>query len=455
MATSYSPKIITDGLAFMYDTGSGKSYKGEPTINYIHGENAVAKDSYTTYSATSSGTYNAKHPNAIVAYNAAGTQLSGYYNGGVSDATNTYHAHWQYDPILKKPVVVMNDLISGQWKAKSFGTGLGSWNSQSKSHGDTYTISWLQWVDNLSKNAKAGLYTKNTSGGNGFHDGQANSASSYNTTLYTWQRVYQTYTTSTARDLSQTLASIYMYGHYNVRATVKVADVQFTWGSHPVQFSAEYERSATQGLLDLTDTATIDLSNTSFDSDAQMTFDGTDDYITLGSNSTLQAIGSNATIECWFKSSNTSSKFALMVGWGEGNSYYSSFGIGNWFSLWPDESIHVGVNSAAVVYAERDGSAKYHDGNWHHVVGLIGQNNHKIFVDGSEVSVSFAYGSDSVSTSNIFGFSSGTEVFIGARPYGSGSGHFQGDLPSVKIYNRLLTAAEVLQNYNATKGRFS
>ena len=56
----------------------------------------------------------------------------------------------------------MEDLVSGQWKAKSFGTGLGSWNSLGLTHGSKYTISWLQWVDNLSKNAKAGLYTKNT-----------------------------------------------------------------------------------------------------------------------------------------------------------------------------------------------------------------------------------------------------------------------------------------------------
>ena len=33
MATAYSPKIITDGLVFMYDTDDGKSYKGEPTEN--------------------------------------------------------------------------------------------------------------------------------------------------------------------------------------------------------------------------------------------------------------------------------------------------------------------------------------------------------------------------------------------------------------------------------------
>ena len=75
MATSYSPKIITDGLAFMYDTNDSKSYRGEPTINYIHGENAVPKDSYSTYSATSSDNYNEKLTNSIIAYNASRSLL--------------------------------------------------------------------------------------------------------------------------------------------------------------------------------------------------------------------------------------------------------------------------------------------------------------------------------------------------------------------------------------------
>ncbi len=33
MGLAHSPKIVTDGLAFIYDTGSGKSYKGEPAEN--------------------------------------------------------------------------------------------------------------------------------------------------------------------------------------------------------------------------------------------------------------------------------------------------------------------------------------------------------------------------------------------------------------------------------------
>ena len=440
MSAHASPNIITDGLAFMYDTGSGKSYRGEPTINYIHSQNAVAQDSYSTWSATAAGTYNAKHPNAIAAYNAAGTQISGYYNSGVGDATNTYHAHWQYDPILKKPVVVMNDLVSGQWKAKWMGTGLGSWNSQSKSHGDTYTISWLQWVDHLSKNAKAGLYTKNTSGGNGFHDGQANSASSYNTKLHTWQRVYQTYTTNSVRDLSQTLASIYMYGHYNVRATVKVADVQFTWGSHPVQFSAEYERSATQGLLDRTNNSTINLSNVSFDSDAQITLDGTDDYIDLGSDVSISPDNQGWTTEYWF---NTNSASTLQHFNSAENDEFNA----NWLAILSSKLAVWNRNPGYWKY----GSTQFSSNTWYQAVFICdaGGTNMRFYVNGE------AEGGNHVGNVWTASYSSLDVRYIGKYEYNGGhSRYFNGEINAVKIYDRALTSAEVLQNFNATKDRF-
>jgi len=442
MSAHASPNIITDGLAFMYDTGSGKSYRGEPTINYIHSQNAVAKDSYSTWSATAAGTYNAKHPNAIVAYNAAGSQISGYYNGGVSDATNTYHAHWQYDPILKKPVVVMNDFVSGQWKAKWMGTGMGSWASYGKGHGDTYTISWLQWVDNLSKHAKAGLYRRRASdNSNNFWDGQASSASSYNTKLRTWQRVYHTFTTSSVVDLNSTYLSIYMYGHYGPRATVKVADVQFTWGSHPAQFSAEYERTATQGLLDLTGNRTIDLSNVSFDSDAQITFDGADDFIALVDN---PQNGENSV--SW----EFITKFDLVHD-NETSTYRqlyiqeSSVWIGQYYD-------YIGIDIAKDNGSWFDGSGgmstsskigPVNSGQYYHVVFTWDGTNVKGYLNG-ELGFTTAI-------SGLTGIRNGQSP----RRIGRRSGNpLIGEMPVVKLYNQALTAAEVLQNYNATKSRF-
>ncbi len=450
MSAHANPNIVSNDLVFMYDTGNGKSFRGEPTINYIHHQNAVAKDSYSTYSATAAGSYNDNHPNAIIAYNAAGTQMSGYYNGGVGDATNTHHAHWQLDPILKKPVVVMND-VDAQWKAKWMYTSMGSWTSYGKGYGDTYTISWLQWVDNLSKNAKAGLYSKTTAQVNGFHDGQANSASAYNTKLRTWQRVYQTYTTSSVRDLDSTYLYIYMYGMYNVRATVKVADVQFTWGDHPTQFSEAYERTSTQGLLDLTRNSTIDLSNVTFDSNSQMSFDGTDDYSVIPYASTDLDGDAIFSVEAVIKRTGTMSNGGI---WGIGEGMQA--GINGYvfatspnkisIDLWGTATFHTGVDYPL---------NKYVHVTWVKTTTGFSTSTIVIYVNG------VAYtGSDltvmrgTSHTPNLNTSTTGNGIVIGRVGATTNSYYAQGEVPVFKIYDRALTQTEVAQNYNAFKDRF-
>ena len=445
------PNTVNDGLVFGYDTGHGvadyrtstRFFKGAPTINYIHSQNAVAQSSYTAYSATSSGNWNVNHPNAIRAYNAQGGDITSYINQGVGSWQNTHHAHWQYDPILKKPVVVMND-VDGQWKAKSFGTGLGSWTSQGKTHGSTYTISWLQWVDHLSKNAKAGLYTKNSSGGNGFHDGQANSASAYNTKLNTWQRVYQTYTTNSSRDLSETLASIYMYGHHNVRATVKIADVQFTWGSTPFPFSAEYERSSTKSLIDLKRTTDIDISNVSFDSTGQPDHDGTDDHIT--GVLPMDGLGAAHTIEMIFSSNvNQNGLGGRRDPFSIGNSsvhQYSALDVNpgnmNWYFYGRDTTF---TNSPLMV------ANKFYHIVLSYAGGASNNTNKKVWLNGVQQTLS-AGSSETPLLPNNPSFSVG-------RDRGRNTAYWPGEIPVWKVYQTAFTQGQALQNYNAYKNRFN
>jgi len=196
------------------------------------------------------------------------------------------------------------------------------------------------------------------------------------------------------------------------------------------------------------------INGATFDSSGYFEFDGVNNYIDLGSNATLQAIGSNATIECWFKA--TADAFNIMVGWGEdGQNFYSNFGVGNWFSGQPDESIWVGYNNGSnTLFYEAGGHSKYNDNNWHHAVATIGPNNHRIYVDGSQVTTVFQSGADTDSVTNIFRESSSVKVFVGARPYQGGSGFFNGNIPQVRIYDRILTATEVSQNFNATRSKY-
>ena len=442
MGIARGTNIIRDGLVFGYDTGYGvadnitstRFYKGAPTTNPIYNQNAVAQDSYTTYSATSSGTWNAKHPNAIRAYNSQGGDKTGYYNGGVTDATNTYHAVWELDPILNKPVVVMND-VDGQWKAKSFGTGLGSWTSQGKTHGDTYTISWLQWVDNLSKNAKAGLYTKNSSGSSGFHDGQANSTSAYNTELGTWQRVYQTYTTNSNRDLNHSLASIYMYGHYNVRAIVKVTDVQWQWGSTPYPFveGDVSERSNTQSLIDLKRTASIDVSGMSFDSTGQPTFDGTNDYIPF----TSVTLGNG----------NWSVEFVA-------NAHGSNYHLMSNSSGGPVSNA-MGILSNKMYYKNYNGSWQNHSSsttlNYNQIYHIVFVNKAGASASDGTMDMYINGEKDSNSGFNSYTTNGGPVNAIGR----SWAGYFDGDIHVCKRYTSSLLGSEVKQNYKAYKNRFN
>jgi hypothetical protein len=207
----------------------------EPTTNLISSQNPRIDESYQPYVATTSGLWQTNHPDAIRVYNESGAEITAYVNSGVTDWTNTYHAIWTFDSALSKPVVTMRD-VDGMWKAKSFSMNK-TMNDLSLGYGDTYTISWLQWTEDISKSAVTGVYGKNLSAQNGFHDGQSSSqSSSFNTLANTWQRVYATFTVSTVRDLSTTL-TIYMYGHYHARATLKISDVQFETKDHATEFT--------------------------------------------------------------------------------------------------------------------------------------------------------------------------------------------------------------------------
>jgi hypothetical protein len=82
------------------------------------------------------------------------------------------------------------------------------------------------------------------------------------------------------------------------------------------------------------------------------------------------------------------------------------------------------------------------------VVGTIDTINSviKIYVNGDlKASTSIIYPNMSVSTS---------PVIIGGNAQGGFPGYMGGDIYNVSIYNRVLSDAEILQNYNATKWRY-
>ena len=120
--------------------------------------------------------------------------------------------------------------------------------------------------------------------------------------------------------------------------------------------------------------------------------------------------------------------------------------ISNWNS---NQGLHVGVltgeNFGTYVGPSAVNSSFVipDDGTWHHYIMYRDGSTVYFYVDGE------SKGSFTQSTT----LSSGTNTRIGSRG-NTNAQSWQGTIGPIKIYNRALTAAEILQNYNAHKDRF-
>ena len=433
--------LNNEGLVFGYDS-DGFKFSGEPTTNYIWHQNAIKQGSYTTYSATSSGSWNVNHRKAIQTVNSNGTSITGYVNTGVGDWTNTYHCIWEHDDELDKPVSVMY-CYDGNWKAKSFGAGMSAWSTYGMSAGDKYTISWLQWTNNLTKAAYTGFYSKDTNGSWNFHDGlQAPT----NTKTYTWERVYATYTVSGNRNLGDASGNVYMYGHSvgsNSRPTIlKIADVQLELKNHPTKFSPTLTR--TEAFNDHANTTSIDTSNILWTPDEYPDFNGSSTFIDLGSDIVFKNTG-GWTVESIAKYRNVPGGYDNVISPGNfigsdsiiNNSWYWSV-LNNKLELW---------NRSPGVW--KYGSTTIQPETWYHAVLTCSDDgtSYQMYLNGEPE------GGDHVSYVWNSAYSGLRVRYIGQGNSGN-KRRVDGQIPVTRMYDRVLSANEVKQNYLSYKPRF-
>ena len=182
-------------------------------------------------------------------------------------------------------------------------------------------------------------------------------------------------------------------------------------------------------------------------------FDGVDDHIRTDWNTPFGT--TLYSYEAWFRTSvsqigmliakrttaNNFEQFSLFMA---GNSLGSS--TGGKLAVY-----HRGGSSATIrTFATAD---NYNDGNWHHVVLAKGTSSDFMYVDGE---LQFTEPS-----SVLPDLTTDPPLLVGAAnnsgvsPYTLTSAHFNGDIAVAKVYNKTLSASEVLQNYNALKYRFS
>jgi hypothetical protein len=211
-------------------------------------------------------------------------------------------------------------------------------------------------------------------------------------------------------------------------------------------------RSATQGLLPLVGTPTINLSNVSFDSNAQITFDGTDDYISAGDTSVTDFGTGNFTVECIVKIDNSipvdNGYYKGIVtkkgagGADAGFGIYFNTGYGKF--LWSTAN---GSSNSEIFTTNTWNSLK---GSYAHVV-MVRQsgatNNGHFYINGIYESIS--------SAATVLNVNNDYNLTIGASSTLYSVYYFLGQIPVTKIYNRALSTGEVRQNYLHYKTRFN
>jgi hypothetical protein len=167
-------------------------------------------------------------------------------------------------------------------------------------------------------------------------------------------------------------------------------------------------------------------------------FDGSNDYITI-----TRMIQDDFTLSCWFK---TTQSFGTSGAWYNGAGLIDGEvgGVQNDFGLSVAAGkLNFGVGNSDTFLVS---SLAYNDDKWHYAsatrtkaTGTI-----KLYVDGQEVATG---------TGGVQSLTTPTNIRIGSIQ--TNINFFNGNIANVKIYNRALSASEVLQNYNAQKSRFN
>jgi hypothetical protein len=179
----------------------------------------------------------------------------------------------------------------------------------------------------------------------------------------------------------------------------------------------------------------------SSDNGGTFSFDGTDDYINCGTNIRPLLNGNiGITFEGWYNLSNVTTDDGLFA--------IRKTSDGDWYwNIRPGGSLFwVGYSTSSTSnYRQMNNPFSNSANTWVHIATTFTSGALITYING----VSF----DNANISGTVNITADSVLSIGSYSV-PGTYTTQGKISTFKIYNRALSASEVLQNYNALKGRF-
>jgi hypothetical protein len=175
-------------------------------------------------------------------------------------------------------------------------------------------------------------------------------------------------------------------------------------------------------------------------------FDGTDDYVNIPYNTTYFPSGANArTMTVWFKSTRGSYPSVGDEIFSVGGNLGNGTRIGVWIDT-ANQGVGIEMVNCARLFTSWSGL-----NTWVNICAVVPQGatlTSDVLVYYNGVAGGTYYGSAyTLNTST-------TAAILGTVADAVGAHNFVGQISSATIYNRALSATEILQNYNAQKTRF-
>lgn len=408
MAHFHSPRVVSDSLVMYYDTGNAlKSYRGEPTTNLTTDTPSLNgwMGGYTVENSnTKTFLLTTRQDNAATtsAWRTTYWSVSAYIGSYVTISANV--------EFVSETNCTFSSIAIGQ--------------------GNTGTFPFH--IEGSNAADKVSVYTKPV---NRIH--------------MTWSGIINS---TGIVGFTQWISNVTANG---ANAVLRVSNVQIEAKNHATPF-VNGTRSVTEGLLDMMGNHSINLTNVSFDSNAEMTFDGTNDSI-QGIPTSYSHLNPSA-IEFVVTPGTTGKK--MTVGGYRHNQGYSSPTIGMVY-IETDNKFYASVITAAEVYRFVVSTSTIQSNRTYHVVFNKDTINGvmQMYVNG------ILEGTQTFNVATYAQWSSAGS-FIGSNVLDIGksnntnsgqgwSGDFlQGRLDLFKLYGKILTAQEVAQNYQAVKSRF-
>jgi hypothetical protein len=224
--------------------------------------------------------------------------------------------------------------------------------------------------------------------------------------------------------------------------TIPTGPVNYTSGT----------RSSTQSLIDLKKSTSIDVSNVSFDSTGQPTFDGTNDNISLADNFDLNdhfSDGGDFSIEAIIYMRESASQNGGVLTNQKYQSETDPAGFG--LSIRSANTYGLNLTNSTPTSYQHLATIPFNVNNYHHIVYTFKSSTGNV--------VSYSNGSQySNVTNGSYSWNiptDSTRTYIGYNTQGGWGNYINMDIPVIKVYNKVITAQEVKQNYNAYKNRFN